>query len=487
MKQTFIRIFLLSGIYGLFFACAEGTDDPIDTDSGFLDGDSAADSDTSLLQTDTSSDTNTDSTDSDSVYNGWFTDTEPPFEDAALHTFYITITPENATLMEENALLEEYIPATVSFDDMALGQVGVRYKGASSLHYCFDEFGVRVDEDRCKKLSIKIKFSEYVETTRLFGLKRINLHALNSDYSKLKDRLSYKLFRAFGVPAPRSGHARVVVNGQYAGLFAMIEQVDGRFTDRHWPDAGDGNLYKESWWTELEEEGWREDLKTNEEISDVSEVLSLAHAIQDSTVSNFDSTVVPYFEIEHFLRYMVVDRAITNVDGITRFYAPEASTEPNTGHTKNFYIYQQEPGGRFVMIPWDMDLSLSYPDDFTDVNGVPDWNEVPPDCYTNYLIWNGNSYTKPPGCDHFHAMVVQNHWNEYVTAGEAFLNGPFQLQQMLDDLNRWEAQIADSVAEDPNIIPGEWNWGVGELRSDLTQLIFRFRNFLSEGLIVNSL
>ena len=484
--------------------CAEGVDDETDTDY-IINIDTnrftGTESDTSTAaNTDTASGTGTETgaftpgTESDSATASeteyeidtehWFIDTDPPFEDSILHTFHITVSQENLAWLEANATLEEYVSATVSFDDTPMGEVGIRYKGASSLHHCFDDAGVRIDNDRCRKLSIKIRFDEYVDATRLFGLKRINLHAMQADYSKLKERLAYKLFRANNVPASRAGHARVILNGVYAGLFAMVEQVDGRFTADRWPDAGDGNLYKESWWTELYENGWIEDLRTNEDSPDVSEALALATAIQQSNVDTFVETVVPFFEIEHFLRYMVVDRAITNVDGITRFYAEDERTEPNTGFTKNFYIYQQEPGGKFVMVPWDMDLTLNYPDDFMDVAGVPDWNRIPADCYTNYLVWDGNSYTKPPGCNHFHAMVVQNYWEDFVVAGHAFLGGPFQLANMMADVNRWEAQIKEALLADPNIVESDWKWGLDKLKDDLPFLITRFENFLNEGLTV---
>ena len=49
-----------------------------------------------------------------------------------------------------------------------------------------------------------------------------------------------------GVPAPRSTHARIIVNGDFVGIFALTENIDGRFTRENFPD-GTGNLYKEAW------------------------------------------------------------------------------------------------------------------------------------------------------------------------------------------------------------------------------------------------
>jgi hypothetical protein len=47
-----------------------------------------------------------------------------------------------------------------------------------------------------------------------------------------------------GIPAPRATHAKLLINGEYVGVFALIENIDVRFT-RHNYDSGEGNLYKE--------------------------------------------------------------------------------------------------------------------------------------------------------------------------------------------------------------------------------------------------
>ena len=46
-----------------------------------------------------------------------------------------------------------------------------------------------------------------------------------------------------GVAAPRSTHARVVVNGEFVGLFVTTENIDGRFTRANFND-GTGNFIR---------------------------------------------------------------------------------------------------------------------------------------------------------------------------------------------------------------------------------------------------
>lgn len=64
------------------------------------------------------------------------------------------------------------------------------------------------------------------------------------DDRQMRDRLGYWLFGKMGIPAPRATHAKLLINGEYVGVFALIENIDVRFT-RHNYDSGEGNLYKE--------------------------------------------------------------------------------------------------------------------------------------------------------------------------------------------------------------------------------------------------
>jgi hypothetical protein len=48
------------------------------------------------------------------------------------------------------------------------------------------------------------------------------------------------------VPAPRHTYARLGINGEYLGLFSVIEHVDRAFVRSRFPHGDDGNLYKVS-------------------------------------------------------------------------------------------------------------------------------------------------------------------------------------------------------------------------------------------------
>ena len=62
----------------------------------------------------------------------------------------------------------------------------------------------------------------------------------------MHERLGYWFFRSMGVVAPRSVHAKLIINNKYSGLYALTEQIDDNFA-RYNFDEPNGNLYKEVW------------------------------------------------------------------------------------------------------------------------------------------------------------------------------------------------------------------------------------------------
>jgi len=71
----------------------------------------------------------------------------------------------------------------------------------------------------------------------------VALNNMVQDPSLIHEQLAYMLFRDAGVPAPRSGYARVFVNGELYGLYATIEVIDYSEFLGQWYGYVEGNLY----------------------------------------------------------------------------------------------------------------------------------------------------------------------------------------------------------------------------------------------------
>jgi hypothetical protein len=391
------------------------------------------------------------------------------FEGSSIPAFDFYLPGERWQELKEHALDEQYVEAEACFNGISLGIVGLRFKGAyGSLRNCFDETGV----NSCRKLGMKVKFDEYAKDQRLYGLKRLNFQGYRYDGSYLKEKLSFELYRDMGIVAPRAAWALLRVNDEEQGLFGMVEQIDGRFTSDRFPDYGDGNLYKEVWPGETDETWVREHLETNEDVGDVSSFLAFSQALDAAPESELSETLGEYTDLDYFARYMAVDDAIANFDGITTYYSFE-NVEEAGNH--NFYFYEESPG-RFVIIPWDLESTLSLASQF---GNVPSWQETSVDCSKTYSVWSGASQVVAPGCDRvFRALGA--HLEPYREAARELLDGPFAVDAMMERIERNAAAIRPEARRDPHG-PGadQFEQEVGFLRTQLPLLRRRLEHLVS--------
>lgn len=412
------------------------------------------------------------------------------FADGQILEVRLTIRAADLLELDEHGDREEYVPAQVRLTSVGgtpeqLPEIAVRHKGNWTLHHCWDDFdGVRSYEGDCAKLSLKLKFDEYVADARFDGLKRLNLHASTGDASRVRELLAYATFRAFGVDAPRAIPARVYVNDEPRGLFIAVEEVDGRYTAAHFPDAPDGNLYKEIWPdASFEDEELALALETNEELADVSDMRALADAVDRSTPETFGAEVEPLLDVDALTRYLAVDRALRNWDGITSFY------DPRTPH--NFYWYDEgAESPRFQLIPWDLDDTYWPYDPYTapeppvTAPPIPDLNVRPAHCEPR-PIWRADGsagHVTPGRCNALLDAFVTRHWPNIVERGGQLLAGPFAPAAQSARVDAWVVSIAPIVAEDPVLDSSSWESAVADLHDVLERSASSFYAFLEEGL-----
>lgn len=335
--------------------------------------------------------------------------------------------------LKTHAREEAYVPVKACYEGRGIGTVGLRFKGSyGSLFECFDKQGNLI----CPRLSMKMKFDEYVDEQRFFGLKRISLNAYLHDDSRMKEKLAYDLFRAMDIVTPRSAWAILRVNGQSQGLFGMVEVVDGRFTKDRWPQNPDGNLYKELWPTQATDQKMVSALETNEEIANISAYHSFAQAMASADEDNLRATLSHYMDLDYLARFLAVEDALLSYDGITYFWTNEIET---TNH--NFFIYEESPT-RFTLIPWDTESTFWINPDHT----APHWTVIPSNCKQTYAYWGGLAYA--PGCDKVFRALVSD-LSSWRAAARRLLDGPFSVNAMAARIDEYTKLIGDLARTDP--------------------------------------
>ncbi len=309
-------------------------------------------------------------------------DTEAPDTDASLWETHYTTTgkPLNYSIFIEEsdwqAMLadplcekggavcgSEYVPARFVFEGREFAQVGVRFKGNSSLSSVAK---LTAGQMGYQRYSFKIKFDKYVEGQTLDGIKTLNLNNSFLDPSQMREALSYELFRKTGVPASRTGYAALSVNGKPYGLYVSVQEVDKIFL-KQWFGDDNGNLYKPEY-GDLVYKGETIDQyagsiaegsastsfsgaenyvkKTNESKADYTDIIFFMKMLQQTPAEKLQAVIEPIFDVERFLSYLAVHVLIVSLDS----YAG--------GLPQNYYLYHDTSSGKFVFIPWDLNNSF---------------------------------------------------------------------------------------------------------------------------------
>ena len=413
------------------------------------------------------------------------------FDQSVIRKYRFTVNADSLRYLNTYGYREEFIPAELSVDGNNEGKIGIRYKGSNyTLPRCFFPNGDTArgaPNKTCAKISYKLKFTQYIKDKRFHGLKKLNLHAFAADGTKMHEMLSYELFRDMGIHAPRTAYAEVYINNDFIGLFLAVEEIDGRFTQSRWPDNGDGNLYKEVWPRTADANYYREGLKTNDDPDDnpnVQKMVQYYNAINSSNEQNFVQSLSPYMDFDYLLRYLAVDVAIKNWDGMRSWYW---DSKKQQGNNHNYFFYEEEAkkaDGKIWIIPWDMDQALTSRDNYFDAGGyggaLPQWNVPTTDC-GNPKSAGGNSFM-PPNCDKLTKLTAANFWSRYVQLGDLFLNDVFVSQRLNDKITKHQSLIDNAMRQDPNLKQGEsynsWTNDVSSLKNYLPNNISQFRSYI---------
>jgi hypothetical protein len=170
-------------------------------------------------------------------------------------------------------------------------------------------------------------------------------------------------------------------------------------------------------------------------VADVSAFLAFSAAMLAADEADLRDTLGRFTDLDYFARYMAVDDAIANYDGVTAYYSSEDALWAGN---HNFYFYEEAPD-RFTIIPWDVESSMLPNVGFAD---VPRWTEVPDDCNRQYRAWTtGDGLVIAPGCDRvFRALAAD--LTAYRAAGQALLDGPFSEAALLTAIDEHAAFVS---------------------------------------------
>lgn len=237
--------------------------------------------------------------------------------------------------------------AALSTDGKTIEKVGLRYKGNST--YLASARGL--------KRSFKVDLDKYDDAARFHGLKSLTLNCGVHDATKGREALAYSVYRAAGVPAPRTAFAEVLLSvpgkydKEYVGVYTLVEGVDKNFLKLHYKNDH-GLLMKPERLRSLDYlgEDWARykatyQPKREATKDEIARVIAFTKLVNQGTDADFNAEIGNYLDTDAFIKFTVATAVTANLDSFFTL-----------GH--NYCLYLHPESKKFHFIPWDVDLAL---------------------------------------------------------------------------------------------------------------------------------
>ena len=263
----------------------------------------------------------------------------PSIEDPSAILFEMSQIPDFSITLSSSAFNSlrndpyTWVEGSFSFKGRTWDNIGVRLKGENSF--------LPIDE----KPSLKIKFDKYVSGGEFYGLEELTLNNMSGDYSMMHESLAYRLYREAGVPAARSHHATVSINGEPYGLYANVENVDERMMSR-WFEDDAGPLF-EVWDVDFYD-SYVPHFELEYGPDDRTNIQGVADVLEQGGEPAMEA-VLDYLDLDAFINYWAVG-----------MYVAQFDSYPYSNPGDDCHIYNNPTTDTLVFIPHGEDETFYY-------------------------------------------------------------------------------------------------------------------------------
>jgi uncharacterized protein (TIGR03437 family) len=219
------------------------------------------------------------------------------------------------------------------------------------------------------KPGLHLTFDANVKGQTFLGLSSLELKPNTQDGSMLHERLSMLLFNRMGIPASREVHSTFYVNGEYIGVYLLVEYPDAAFLTRIFNEStGYEYNYVPGDWTGVVGFGYHFeylgpdltqyasatlptpfDPETHSNAPDTVTLEGMIRTINQEPDATFLSAMAPYLDLKLFLRHIAVETYVADFDCILGDYFG----------MNNFHFYRFVNQQLSQFIPWDKDNAFT--------------------------------------------------------------------------------------------------------------------------------
>jgi uncharacterized protein (TIGR03437 family) len=268
------------------------------------------------------------------------------FNDSVVQEIRLTLHPSDWSRLRRDFQDSTYYSADLTWRGITVREVGIRSRGFGSRN------GI--------KPGLRVDFNRFEEEQEFLGLKSFVLKPNVQDPSQMHERLAMMFYPALELPSPREAHARLIVNGEYAGLYTIVESIDKRYLKRVYNEE-DGYLFQYEWNGIYRFEYLGSDPtryvpspfqpQTHERDPEAAVLVSMIRDMNQAADADFARAIAPYIDLKQFMTHLAVETFVAEFDGILA----------NTGMA-NFWLYRFEKKNLFHFLVWDKDRSFADPE-----------------------------------------------------------------------------------------------------------------------------
>lgn len=369
------------------------------------------------------------------------------FDPETIHTIELTMAAADWADISGNPQAETWHEATFRWDDEVVERISVRAFGYSS-HVV-------------GKPPLKLDFDRVVAHQSWRGLEQLKLRNGYRDPAFLHDALGPWLLRRAGVPASRTGWARVVVNGAPVGFYTAMEPIDDVFLRRTYGNDR-GPLYSIDGIRGHGLMPLTEPLRyfqyNTSVTGDGADLVDLTRIVERGTDAELAAVLdLPTFFDESIVRTLSGSQDAFSADG------------------NNFYLYN-DPGrdlvpgdlhGTWRVIPWDYNFDFG-------ALGLIEALTVEP-----ARPWATSNYAQDPttGAPYRDVVMLRQlaSGRDADARARALLTGPLAWPAVAARIESWSALVAPEAALDPLSGPARHADGLAD---DLEYLRLRWSSTL---------
>jgi hypothetical protein len=226
-----------------------------------------------------------------------------------------------------NGMERPFVKAQVWEGDTVYTNVAIHLKGAMGSFRPIDD-----------NPGLTLNFAKFAPGQTFHGLHKISLNNSVQDRSFITEKLCRELFDAAGVPVPRTGHAKLELNGRDLGLRVLAEGWNKQFLKRYFKDVR-GNLYDGGFVQDIDNPL---EVNTGENPKNHSGLRALANATREPDETKRFALLERTLDMDRFLSYLAMDVIECDWDG----YAMNRN---------NWRIFHDMESNRMVFFPHGLD------------------------------------------------------------------------------------------------------------------------------------